>query len=49
MAFSDRQKSTAIKDCRFSNCNPRRDLFYQFSMPLGLAQPRPEQSVARNP
>jgi hypothetical protein len=33
MAFWDRSKSTALRNCHYPNYDPRRDFFYQFSTP----------------
>jgi hypothetical protein len=33
MLFSDRSKSTALRNCHCSRCDPKKDLFYQFSTP----------------
>jgi hypothetical protein len=42
MTFSGRSKSTALRNWHCLSCDPKRDLFYQFSCRRVSTQPRPE-------
>src|SRR6516164_7526939 len=49
MSFSDRSKSTALRYCRCSICDLKRDLFYQFSTPSSFYTPKTQSRHAPPP